>query len=153
MFGVQAHDAARFPHPLNWPTQAFHEKTSMFRHLLEQQQNLITILAGATIFRQGDRGNVMFGVLGGEVDIFIGNVILEVVGPGMVFGEMALISDEVRSANASARTSCRLAQIDLDTFEALAAGSPGFARQIMKVMARRLQHMNAMVLKTGSPTA
>jgi len=93
----------------------------------------------------------MFGVISGEVDIFIGNVILEVVGAGMVFGEMALIDDEVRSASASARTDCRLAQIDLATFEVLAASSPGFARQIMKVMARRLRHMNSMVMETSSP--
>jgi len=123
----------------------------MFRQFLEQQPNQINVPAGATIFREGDRGEVMFGVISGEVDIFIGNVILEVVGPGMVFGEMALIADEVRSANASARTGCRLAQIDLATFEVLAASSPGFARQIMKVMARRLQNMNAMVMKAPGP--
>ena len=125
----------------------------MFRKLLEQQANVITVPAGATIFREGDRGEVMFGVISGEVDIFIDNVILEVVGPGMVFGEMALIDDEVRSASASARTDCRLAQIDLAAFEVLAASSPGFARQLMKVMARRLRHMNSMMLETSSPAA
>jgi len=124
----------------------------MFRKLLQQQENVITVPAGATIFREGDRGEVMFGVISGEVDIFIGNVILEIVGPGMVFGEMALIDDEVRSASANARTECRLAQIDLATFEALAASSPGFARQIMKVMARRLRHTNSMAIETRTPT-
>ena len=124
----------------------------MFRKLFEQQTNVITVPAGAAIFRKGDRGEVMFGVISGEVDIFISNVILEIVGPGMVFGEMALIDDEVRSASASARTDCRLAQIDSETFEVLAASSPGFARQIMKVMARRLRNMNLMVMETSSPT-
>ena len=124
----------------------------MFRKFLERQPNVITVPAGAAIFREGDRGEVMFGVISGEVDIFIGNVILEVVGPGMVFGEMALIDDEVRSASASARTDCRLAQIDMATFEVLLASSPGFARQIMKVMARRLRHMNSVVMETSSPT-
>jgi len=124
----------------------------MFRKVLEQQPSVITVSAGATIFRKGDRGEVMFGVISGEVDIFIDNVILEIVGPGGVFGEMALIDDEVRSASASARTDCRLAQIDVATFELLATGSPGFARQIMKVMARRLRHMNSMAMETSSPT-
>lgn len=123
----------------------------MFHKFLQQQKNVITVPAGAAIFREGDRGEVMFGVISGEVDIFIGNVILEVVGPGMVFGEMALIDDEVRSASASARTDCRLVQIDLATFEVLAAGSPGFARQIMKVMAKRLRHMNSVAMETSSP--
>lgn len=123
----------------------------MFRKLLGQQPNVITVSAGATIFRKGDRGEVMFGVISGEVDIFIDNVILEIVGPGMVFGEMALIDDEVRSASASARTDCRLAVIDLATFEVLATSNPGFARQIMRVMARRLRHMNSMAMETSSP--
>jgi CRP/FNR family transcriptional regulator, cyclic AMP receptor protein len=123
----------------------------MFHKLLQQQPNVIAAPKGATIFREGDRGEVMFGVISGEVDIYIGNVILEVVGPGMVFGEMALIDDEVRSANASARSDCRLAQIDLATFEVLAASSPGFARELMKVMARRLRHMDTMLAEKSSP--
>ena len=124
----------------------------MFRDLLEQQPNVIDAPAGATIFREGDRGTVMFGVISGGVDIFIGNVVLEIVGPGMVFGEMALIDDDVRSASASARTDCSLVQIDLATFEVLAASSPGFARQLMKVMASRLRRMNSRVMEISSST-
>ena len=101
--------------------------------------------AGAAIFREGDRGTVMFGVISGEVDVFIGNVVLEIVGPGMVFGEMALIDDEVRSASASARTACRLVQIDTAKFDALTLSSPGFARQLMKIIAGRLRRMNTRV--------
>jgi CRP/FNR family cyclic AMP-dependent transcriptional regulator len=123
----------------------------MFRKLLEQQPNVITVSAGTTIFRQGDPGRVMFGVISGDVDIFIGNVILEIVGPGMVFGEMALIDDESRSASAAARTDCRLAQIDVATFENLVATNPGFARELMKVMASRLRHMNLMAMEANSP--
>jgi CRP/FNR family cyclic AMP-dependent transcriptional regulator len=141
----------RVPHPLNWRTPPLHETMPMFRKLLEQQPNVITVPAGAPIFREGDRGNVMFGVIRGEVDIFIGNVILEIVGPGMVFGEMALIDDEPRSASASARTDCQLVQIDVAAFEILVASNPGFARQLMKIMAGRLRHMNSMVMEASSP--
>ena len=118
----------------------------MFRELLEQLPDAITVPAGTAIFREGERGKVMFGVVSGGVDIFLGNVVLEIVGPGMVFGEMALIDDEVRSANASARTDCLLVQIDLAAFDALAASNPGFARELMKVMAGRLRRMNLRVV-------
>ena len=124
----------------------------MFRKLIEQQPNVITVSAGTTIFSEGDRGRVMFGVISGEVDIFVGNVILEIVGPGMVFGEMALIDDEARSAGAAARTDCRLAQIDVATFEDLVKTNPGFARELMKVMAGRLRRMNLMALEESSLT-
>ena len=120
----------------------------MFRNLFEQEPKVVmTVPAGATIFREGDRGAEMFGVISGEVDLFTGNVVLEIVGPGMVFGEMALIEDDVRSASASARTDCRLVQIDLAAFDALTVNNPGFARQLMKIMAGRLRRMNLRVME------
>jgi CRP-like cAMP-binding protein len=125
----------------------------MFREFLEQQPNVMSVPAGTTIFREGDRGAVMFGVISGGVDIFTGNVILEVVGPGMVFGEMVLIDDDVRSASASARTDCRLVQIDLAAFERLVETNPGFARLLMKVMARRLRRMDLWAMNTNKPTS
>ena len=124
----------------------------MFREFLERLPNVITVPAGATIFHEGDGGAVMFGVVSGAVDIFTGNVILEVVGPGMVFGEMALIDEDVRSASASARTDCRLVQIDLAAFERLVANNPEFARLLMKVMARRLRRMDLWAMNASSPT-
>jgi CRP/FNR family cyclic AMP-dependent transcriptional regulator len=124
----------------------------MFREFLEREPNVIAVPAGATIFQEGDRGTVMFGVISGAADIFTGNVILEVVGPGMVFGEMALIDEDVRSASASARTDCRLVQIDLAAFERLVANNPEFARLLMKVMARRLRRMDLWAMSTSSPT-
>jgi CRP/FNR family transcriptional regulator, cyclic AMP receptor protein len=126
----------------------------MFRNLIEQEPKVeVTVPAGARIFREGDRGAVMFGVISGEVDIFVGNVVLEIVGPGMVFGEMALIDDDVRSASASARTECRLVQIDLAAFDALTMSNPGFARQLMKIMAGRLRRMNSRMMEIGGPTS
>ena len=125
----------------------------MFRNLFEQEPKAVmTFPAGAAIFREGDRGAAMFGVISGEVDLFIGNVVLEIVGPGMVFGEMALIEDDVRSASASARTDCRLVQIDLAAFDVLTVSNPGFARQLMKVMAGRLRRMNSRVMDRSDPT-
>jgi len=124
---------------------------SMFLEFLQQQPDVMSVPAGATIFREGDRGTVMFGVISGAVDIFTGNVILEVVGPGMVFGEMALIDEDVRSASASARTECRLVQIDLAAFDGLVANNPEFARLLMKVMARRLRRMDLWAMDTRSP--
>ena len=124
----------------------------MFRELFEQQLKVVmTVPAGAAIFREGDRGAVMFGVISGEVDLYIDNVVLEIVGPGMVFGEMALIDDDVRSASASARTDCRLVQIDLAAFDDLIVTNPGFARQLMKIMAGRLRRMNLRVMDRSGP--
>ena len=56
------------------------------------------IPAGQTIFKEGDKGDVMLILTEGEVEIREGSVLLENAGPGSIFGEMALIDDEPRSA-------------------------------------------------------
>ena len=47
-----------------------------------------------------------------------GGTEVETVGPNSLFGEMALIDDEPRSAMAVARTACLLVPIDRTRFDA-----------------------------------
>lgn len=95
--------------------------------------------AGQTIFSEGDRGNVMYVVLEGEVELRFGSGAFDILGPGEPFGELALIDDGPRMATAMARTSCRLVAISGDRFLHLIQDTPYFALQIMKVMADRLR--------------
>ena len=99
--------------------------------------------AGATIFREFDMGAEMYVVLEGEVDLLIGAKVVESLGPGEPFGEMALIDQAPRTATAAARTRCTVAVIPERRFLFLVQTAPHFALQIMKVMADRLRTMNA----------
>jgi CRP/FNR family cyclic AMP-dependent transcriptional regulator len=99
--------------------------------------------AGETIFQAYDMGSEMYVVLEGEVDLRIGDRIIETIGPGEPFGEMALIDQAPRTATATAKTACRLAVIPEKRFLFMVAQTPHFALQIMKVMADRLRKMNA----------
>ena len=101
--------------------------------------------AGETIFREYDMGAEMFVVLEGEVDVAIGSNVVETLGPGDPFGEMALIDQAPRTATATARTPCKLAVIPEKRFLFLVQMKPHFALDIMKVMADRLRKMNARV--------
>ncbi|HEX3846221.1 MAG TPA: cyclic nucleotide-binding domain-containing protein [Steroidobacteraceae bacterium] len=92
-----------------------------------------------TIFREGDAGNCMFAVVEGTVDIVLNGKVVEHVGAGSVFGEMALIDHQARSATAVAATSCRLAAIDEKRFLRLVEITPRFALQIMQVISQRLR--------------
>ena len=62
-----------------------------------------------------------------------------------IFGEMALIDDEPRSATVIARTDCRLLEVDRRRFEFMVSETPYFALAVMRVMADRLRKANARI--------
>jgi CRP-like cAMP-binding protein len=99
--------------------------------------------AGEVIFRAFDMGAEMYVVLEGEVELTIGDNVVETLGPGEPFGEMALIDQAPRVATATAKTPVKLAVIPERRFLFLIQTAPFFALQIMKVMADRLRTMNA----------
>ena len=65
---------------------------------------------GEVIVRQGDKGNCMFVIQQGEVDVLAntddGELQLRTLGPNDFFGEMALFEEEVRTATIRARGAC-----------------------------------------------
>jgi CRP/FNR family transcriptional regulator, cyclic AMP receptor protein len=85
----------------------------------------------------------MYVVLEGQVEITIGPAVVETLGPGEPFGEMALIDQAPRVATAIAKTPCKLAVLSEKRFLFMVQQTPHFALQIMKVMADRLRKMNA----------
>jgi CRP/FNR family cyclic AMP-dependent transcriptional regulator len=113
---------------------------SLFRNAQTQDFN-----PGDKIFSAGEEGRTMYVVSEGEVDIVVGQVVAESVKPGGIFGEMALIDGHVRSADAVARTQCRLVLVDLRQFQFLVSETPFFAVQVMGIMAERLRHANARI--------
>ena len=98
---------------------------------------------GEAIFRAFDMGAEMYVVLEGQVEITIGPNVVETLGHGEPFGEMALIDQAPRVATAIAKTPCKLAVLSEKRFLFMVQQTPHFALQIMKVMADRLRKMNA----------
>ena len=109
------------------------------------QENPRQCEAGEIIFREFDMGAEMYVVLEGEVELSIGGNVVETLGPGEPFGEMALIDQSPRVATATAKTPCALAVIPEKRFLFLIQTVPDFGLQIMKVMADRLRKMNRRV--------
>jgi CRP/FNR family cyclic AMP-dependent transcriptional regulator len=115
------------------PAELFHHDTAALQ-----------LAPGDFLFREGDKGEKMYALLEGEMEILIGDFVLETAGPGALIGEMALIDDSPRTASAVAKTSCRLAEIDRRRFHFLVQQTPHFATHVMKTLADRLRHMNAV---------
>lgn len=97
---------------------------------------------GQVIFAAGQGGDQMYIVRTGSVELKVGGTILETVGPGGVFGELALIDPAPRSATAVAGPDCSLAPVNVYQFHALVQKVPNLALEVMKVIARRIRRTN-----------
>jgi CRP/FNR family cyclic AMP-dependent transcriptional regulator len=86
----------------------------------------------------------VFLIRSGEVEIERNGKVIETLGPGGIFGEMALIDGSPRSATARAKTDCVVAPINEKIFLFLVDETPYFAVAVMRTLADRVRRMNAM---------
>ena len=100
------------------------------------------VKAGSVIFREGDAANELFVIKSGEVRIQIGNRTITALGQDSIFGEMALIDSEPRSATAIAVTDVELVPVSEKQFLFLVSQTPYFALKVMRVLAQRLRATN-----------
>ncbi len=98
---------------------------------------------GAVIFREGEPGDILYSVVEGQIEIRRGELLLAVVGPDELLGELALIDHGLRSASAVARTSCVLAPLDEQRFLFMVQHTPYFALNVMRMLAERLRSARA----------
>jgi len=95
--------------------------------------------AGTIIFHQGDAASEMFVIKTGTVRIQLGNRTLSELPADSIFGEMALIDNEPRSATAIAITDVELVPVTEKQFLFMVGQTPYFALRVMRVLAQRLR--------------
>ena len=98
--------------------------------------------AGDVIFKEGDAAHELFIIQSGEVEIRLGNRVLETLPQYSIFGEMALIDANPRSATAVAASDVKLVPVNEKQFLFLISNTPHFALNMMRTMARRLRNAN-----------
>jgi CRP/FNR family transcriptional regulator, cyclic AMP receptor protein len=98
--------------------------------------------AGSTIFREGDAAQDLYVIKSGQVRIQLGNRMLTELSADDIFGEMALIDNEPRSAAAIAVTDVELVAVSEKQFLFLVGQTPYFALKVMRVLAQRLRASN-----------
>ena len=108
--------------------------------IFNNEPTVQTLTAGQAIFAQGDPGDAMYAVLEGEVEIRREERVLDTIAVGNVFGEMALIDHQPRSASAVAKTDCRVAVISEARFLRLVSQNPRFALQMMQLLTERVRN-------------
>jgi len=103
-----------------------------------------TVKRGATIAAKGDPGNNLFAVITGTVKISSSspdgrNAILNLIGPGEIFGEIAVLDGAPRSADATANTNCELYIIDRRDFLPFVKSQPALAMKFIELLCARLR--------------
>lgn len=119
-----------------------------------------TYASGNVIFLEEERGEEMYIVVSGEVEILktfrdqelfggsqvtLGTTqeVLSVLGPGDFFGEMALWNDEPRMATARAKSTLEVIVLSKADVEQLMLRSPAIAIQMMKSICARLRDVTS----------
>ena len=104
-----------------------------------------TATAGETVVTQGAVGACMFVVTRGRMAISVDGTVIEHVGPGGVFGEMALVDRSGRSATATAETDSAWLLVGRNEFVAMVKARPAFGIALMRSMSARVLHIGKLL--------
>ena len=116
-----------------------------FLELLDNHEQFIKVPADTVLFKEGEKGDKMFVILEGEIQLTINEQALGMEVDGGIVGEMALIDETLRSATATTVTDSVLAPLDLPAFMALVQKKPEFAVHVMQVLSQRLRLANEIL--------
>lgn len=97
--------------------------------------------AGEKVFLAKEDGDCLYVVIAGQIEIITVGQKLELVGPGGIFGEIALVDQGSRSASAMAATEAQVFQIDRAAFLELVSKEPTFALHVMAALAARMRRV------------
>jgi CRP-like cAMP-binding protein len=101
----------------------------------------IRYAAGKVIVEEGQAGVLMYVVLKGSVEIAIQDNVVATIGPGGLFGEMALITRGERVASATAISDCELLAVNRNVFLDLVSANPRFAVSLLEAVGNRARFM------------
>lgn len=109
-----------------------------------------SVAAGTTLFSKGDIGTSLFAVLDGNVKVASfsaegKNAVFNILGPGDIFGEIALLDGGARTADVTALTDCKLLVIERRDFLPLVYNKPDVAQKLIEILCARLRKTSRQV--------
>jgi CRP-like cAMP-binding protein len=108
--------------------------------------------AGSVIMEQGTMGSRAFMVESGSVEVFVkdagGNeTLLSEMGPGAMVGEMAALSDDVRSASVRTKEDSVLVTIPAHDLHSSMKASDALYKRLIRMMSVRMKETNMRLLQ------
>jgi len=114
--------------------------------IFEDKADVQPFSAGQEIFKQGEMGQCLYGILDGEVEMQVNGQVVETLSAGDIFGEGALVhSDKLRYSTAIAKTDCKLAAMSERHFIFAVQETPVFALEVMRSYSDRLRKLKTAV--------
>ena len=107
------------------------------------KSNIIECLAGDRVLKKGSVARNMFVVLEGTLEVRDGaGTLIRILSPGDVFGEMAFLLEQPRSAHVDAATNCRILSLSEGTIRQSITADPEVAAQLLlnvsKILCKRV---------------
>jgi CRP-like cAMP-binding protein len=122
----------------------------LFFDLFRHDPEFVALQTGEVLFREGDHGDVMYVLIEGEAEVTIGGEVFERCTQGACLGEMAVIDGSARYATVTALSHCKFVVVDKKRFQFLVDETPGFAIEVMRMMAGRLRLTDLRVIDSLS---
>ena len=124
---------------------------------LYQMAETISVPAGQLVLREGDQGDSLFVVLGGELEVTkrqgSQDVLLALYKPGQFFGEMALLEQAPRSASVRTLQESRLLVVSQVAFQTLLSCSPSTPMKILHTVTSRLRSTESALIQNEKMAA
>lgn len=125
------------------PSLPFFERfTAEELDALVAEADEVTVAAGAILIREGDEGHSCFLAVRGAIEVLVREGArsrrLAVLGPGRLFGELALLDREPRSATCRAREDAVLLELSATAFDRLLAQESPAAHKLLDAIAENL---------------
>ncbi|HEU5381508.1 MAG TPA: DUF1003 domain-containing protein, partial [Ktedonobacteraceae bacterium] len=129
----------------------------LFSHMDEEEHGELyalmterTFQSGQTLMRAGEPGGAFQIIQQGEVELWLTDsndqkVVLEVLGPGKFLGELSMLSEETRSANAVSEEEVVTLELSRQDFLDFLRRRPGAAVDILTELGNRLKHTDALL--------
>jgi CRP-like cAMP-binding protein len=123
---------------------------ALFRGINEQRLRIVALVgqqlrfrAGEVVFRRGEDGDAAFVVLSGDVEVRVptahGDQTVARLGPGELFGEIAVLCDRPRTTTIAADGEVELLRIDREMLGGLMSDLPDLAPRMIRMLAGRLE--------------
>lgn len=111
---------------------------------LAAELEAIDVAAGETIIRKGELGDSLFIIVSGTVRVHDGQSTIATLGEREIFGELAVLDPEPRSASVTAQSPVTLYRLDRDDLFELLPDHVEIVRGIFHVLCSRLRHSSVI---------
>lgn len=118
-----------------------------------EQLRDLELAAGRPLFARGDPATDLFVIVTGSLRVHDQDRTIDLLGPGEVVGELALLDDTVRSATVTGVTDALLLALDRASLDELVADHPAFATGLIQVLTARLRARTRDVLAVADRPA